>query len=158
MATAPDTHEWTRPKKLSKSITAKYLLLELLQTMINNYYVLSIAINDHFEVCQSLKNLGSPNIHRRLGGALGLLHPTLKKMTSFPDDVVAAWLNRQDEVLQHSGEPTWSTLENALRKIGQTGLAEDVKDKGKGICHAAASHASSGVHTQINSSTQTDSG
>ena len=106
--------------------------------------------------------MGSPNVHKSLGGALGLLYPTLQKMTTFPDDVVAAWLNRQDEVLQHSGEPTWSTLEDALRKIGQTGLAEDVKDKGKGICpglsHAAASHASSEERTQINSSTQTDSG
>jgi hypothetical protein len=73
-------------------------------------------------------------------------------MTSFPDEVVAAWLNRQDEVLQHGGEPTWSTLEDALRKIGQTGLAEDVKNKSKGMC-------SSGDHTisvRLNSSTQTD--
>lgn len=88
----------------------------------------------------------------------GALASNTEKMISFPDDVVAAWLNRQDKVLQHSGEPTWSTLEDALRKIGQTGLAEDVKDKGKEICHAAASHASGGERTQLNSSTQTDSG
>lgn len=81
-------------------------------------------------------------------------------MTSFPDEVVAAWLNRQDNVLQHSGEPTWSTLEDALRKIGQTGLAEDVKGKNKAICDIT-SHISSGDHNisaQLNSSTQTDSG
>ena len=77
-------------------------------------------------------------------------------MTLFPDDVVAAWLKRQDEVLQHSGEPTWSTLEDALRKIGQTGLAEDVKGKYKII---SDSHISGGDHSeQLNSSTQTDSG
>ena len=70
--------------------------------------------------------------------------------------MVAAWLNRQDEVLQCSGEPTWSTLEAALRKIGQTGSAEDVKENSKGICHAAASHASSGEHAQISSSTPTE--
>jgi hypothetical protein len=89
------------------------------------------------------------------------LYPTLQKMTSFPDGVVAAWLNRQDEVLQHSGEPTWSTLEDALRKIGQTGLAENVKHKisDKGMRYVT-SHASSGDRSsaRLNSSTQTDSG
>jgi hypothetical protein len=89
------------------------------------------------------------------------LYPTLQKMTSFPDEVVAAWLNRQDEVLQHSGEPTWSTLEDALRKIGQTGLAEDVKLKGKSKgMRYITSHASSGDHSslRLDSSTQTNSG
>ena len=87
---------------------------------------LSTAMSDHHEVCQSLENLGSPSVQRRLGGALGLLYPTLRKMTSFPDQMVAAWLNRQDEVLERTGEPTWSTLANALREIGQTGVAEDI--------------------------------
>ena len=82
-------------------------------------------------------------------------------MTSFPDEVVAAWLNRQDNVLQQSGEPTWSTLEDALRKIGQTGLAEDIDIRGE---HEAisdvTSHVYSGGHSErLNSaSTQTDSG
>ena len=79
-------------------------------------------------------------------------------MTSFPDKMVAAWLKREDKVLQDSGEPTWSTLEGALRKIGQTGLAEDIKGK-----HIAISdvdnHVNSGDHSErFNSSTQTDSG
>ena len=91
-------------------------------------------MQDHFEVCQSLKNLGTPDI-QRLGGALGLSYTNLRKMNIlFPDEMVAAWLNRQDDVLKHSGEPTWSTLEDALRKIGQTGLAEDVRS-----CHNSAS-------------------
>ena len=127
---------------------------------INGSYVLSTALRDHFKVCQSLKSLGSPNTHKKLGGALGLLYPTLQKMTSFPDEVVAAWLNRQDNVLQHSGEPTWSTLEEALRKIGQTGLAEDIQGKHKAVSDVT-SHVSSGDHNisaQLNSSTQTDSG
>ena len=79
-------------------------------------------------------------------------------MTSFPDEVVAAWLNRQDNVLQQSGEPTWSTLEEALRKIGQTGLAEDVRGKHEAVSDVT-SHVSSGDRSeQLNSSTQTDSG
>ena len=123
-------------------------------------HVLSTAVRNHFEVCQSLKNLGSPDVHRRLGGALGLLYPTLQRMSSFPDEMVAAWLNREDEVLQKSGEPTWSTLEDALRKIGQNGLAEDVKGKGQICMHVITSHASSGDHVsaQIDSITQTESG
>ena len=79
-------------------------------------------------------------------------------MTLFPDEMVAAWLNRQDNVLQQSGEPTWSTLEEALRKIGQTGLAEDVKGEHKAISDTT-SHVKSGDHSErLNSSTQTDSG
>jgi hypothetical protein len=74
-------------------------------------------------------------------------------MTSFPDEMVAAWLNRRDEVLQRSGEPAWSTLEDALRKIGQTGLAEDVKRK---RFIPRLRRFTSGDN--INPSTQTDSG
>ena len=80
-------------------------------------------------------------------------------MTSFPDEVVAAWLNRQDNVLKHSGEPTWSTLEEALRKIGQTGLAEDISGKHEAI-NDVTSHVNSGDRSErFNSaSTQTDPG
>ena len=74
-------------------------------------------------------------------------------MSSIPDEMVAAWLNREDEILKHSGEPTWNTLEVVLRKIGQTGLAEDVKIKR--ICHGTSHSSGDG---QIDSSTQTDSG
>ena len=98
-------------------------------------------------MCQYLKNLSSADI-QRLGEALGLLYPTLQKMSSFPDEMVAAWLNRQDNVLSCSGEPTWSTLEDALRKIGQTGLAEDVKTEK--ICHSI-SHESSDHNTTAQS-------
>ena len=105
---------------------------------------LSIAISDHFLICQFLKNVSKEDV-QRLGGALGLSYPALQKMNSFPGEMVAAWLNRQDKVLQHSGEPTWSTLEDALRKIGQTGLAEDLKTKR--IVHDT-SHNSSGNHAR----------
>ena len=110
---------------------------------------LSTAMSDLHDVCQSLNNLVSPDV-RRLGLVLGLLYPTLEPMMSL-DQMVAAWLNRQDDVLSRSGEPTWSRLADALREIGQTGLAEDIKRK---------SHSRSGDHVgaQINSSIQTDTG
>ena len=44
------------------------------------------------------------------------------------DDVSAAWLNREDQVLEKSGEPTWSRLVDALEKIGQRGIAEDIRN------------------------------
>ena len=76
-------------------------------------------------------------------------------LSSFADEMVAAWLNRQDEVLQRSGEPTWSTLADALTKIGQTGLAKDIRR----ICHDT-SHSSPGNHAsvQFDPSTQIDTG
>ena len=50
----------------------------------------------------------------------------LRKMTEYPDDMVAAWLRREDFVRSMSGEPTWRTLVEALRKEG---TARNVEDK-----------------------------
>ena len=53
----------------------------------------------------------------------------LRKMTKYPDDMVAAWLRREDFVRSMSGEPTWRTLVEALRKVGQEGTARDIEEK-----------------------------
>ena len=83
--------------------------------------------NDHFfEVKSSLKNLDSDKL-RDLGGALGLHYPNLKRMTNILDGMIEAWLNKENDVLDKSGEPTWSRLVEALEKIGQRGVAEDIK-------------------------------
>ena len=84
------------------------------------------GIADHYEVCQSLKTLSDREL-RDLGGALGLAYPNLLKMTQLPHEMVAAWLNRQDDVLTRGGEPTWKGLAEALKKVGQTGVAEDIR-------------------------------
>ena len=44
---------------------------------------------------------------------------------TYREDVIAAWLRRQDDVDQKTGIPTWSTLVKALRdrQVGQKGLA-----------------------------------
>ena len=42
------------------------------------------------------------------------------------EEMVAAWLNRTDDVLQRSGEPTWETLVTALEKVGHNGIAADI--------------------------------
>ena len=64
---------------------------------------------------------------RRVGGALGLAYDVLEKMRSYPDDMVAAWLRKEDYVIRMSGEPTWRTLVDALRKVGQEGTARDIE-------------------------------
>ena len=76
----------------------------------------------------SLKNLDTEKL-RDLGGALGLSYPNLKRMNAILDDMSAAWLNKEDNVLEKSGEPTWNRLVEALEKIGQMGVAEEIRNK-----------------------------
>ena len=65
---------------------------------------------------------------------MGLTQPKLKTMmesTTFLDDVVAAWLRKEDSV-KEKGEPSWTVLICALRhrRVSQTGIADGiVKDK-----------------------------
>ena len=68
-----------------------------------------------------------------MGGALGLTYDVLEKMKALPDDMVAAWLRREDFVVNMSGEPTWRTLVEALRKVGQEGTARDIIEKEESI-------------------------
>ena len=60
------------------------------------------------------------------------------RMSRLPDDLVTAWLNREDNVLKCSGEPTWKKLAVALMEIGQTGTAEDIR---KEKCYRGSSLA-----------------
>lgn len=70
-----------------------------------------------------------------LGLALGLTRTTLEEMmdsTTFLEDVIAAWLQKEDNV-NDKGEPSWTVLISALKhpRVGQTGIANDIaKDKG----------------------------
>ena len=70
-----------------------------------------------------------------LGLALGLSQGKVKKMKvsdTFLDDVLAAWLRREDDV-EKRGLPSWKTLVGALKHklLGQTGIASDIcRDKG----------------------------
>ena len=68
-----------------------------------------------------------------LGLHLGLLYPTLEKIGNDNLDkveqcktkMIAAWLKRQDNVLQ-VGVPSWSVLQTALRKIGENEVADQL--------------------------------
>lgn len=48
-------------------------------------------------------------------------------MSTLPDDMIDAWLNREDDVLDTSGDPTWKSLCKALKEIGQNGIANKIE-------------------------------
>ena len=85
-------------------------------------------LSTHYKVVSYLRKLDDRQI-RYVGGALGLAYNTLDKMKDVPSDMAAAWLRREDYVMAASGEPTWKTLVNALRKEGQEGTARDIEEK-----------------------------
>lgn len=64
---------------------------------------------------------------RQLGTALGLCYSNLEKMKNLPDDMVAAWLRREDDVEARGGILSWSQLADALQEIGQTGTATKIR-------------------------------
>ena len=89
---------------------------------------------DLFDIKCYLLDLEKNHIYN-LGLALGLSQRKVKRMRdseTFIDDVLAAWLRREDDV-QKRGVPSWRTLVKALkhRLLGQTGAASDIcRDKG----------------------------
>ena len=80
---------------------------------------------DHYTVTKHLRDLSNEDLIR-VGGALGLYYPRLRKMTPLLEELVAAWLNKDDNVRVASGDPTWESLIKALRDIDKTGLAEEI--------------------------------
>lgn len=80
------------------------------------------------KVCLHLKPLENRDLIL-LGQALGLLRSNLKKMKDLPEDMIDAWLNRTDHVLETSGEPTWKSLCDALKEIGQIGIVTDIQSQ-----------------------------
>ena len=89
---------------------------------------------DLLDVTDYLQNIDKIHIYN-LGLVLGLRHNKVKTMmdsATFLDDVIAAWLRKEDKVPE-KGEPSWIVLVNALkhRRVGQTGIANDIaKDIG----------------------------
>ena len=62
---------------------------------------------------------------QNVGRALGLINTY--KMKNLPEEMVAAWLRREDVVMSMSGEPTWRSLIQALRKVGQEETASAIE-------------------------------
>lgn len=82
-------------------------------------------MRDLNEIATYLRNLDT-NHYVSLGGEFGLFHPKLNRMRHYPNDVVAAWLRREDDV-SNKCRPTWRNLALALEHIGQNGIAEAVR-------------------------------
>ena len=67
---------------------------------------------------------------------MGLSYFKLQRMMDSPlfyDEVVAAWLRREDDVEKKAGHPSWRSLVRALReqRVGQYGIAGMIsRDKG----------------------------
>lgn len=93
-------------------------------------------------MCQFLQSIDEAEI-RRLGTALGLNYTKLNKMKTLPDDMVAAWLRREDQVEEMSGMPSWSQLADKLQEIGQTGIATDIKNATGARMHSVLQEAGS---------------
>ena len=98
----------------------------LTSSVSSTMYTATDLSTDHFKVTNYLRKLDDRQI-RYVGGALGLAYNILDKMKNLPEEMVAAWLRREDFVMSMSGEPTWRTLIQALRKVGQEGTARDIE-------------------------------
>ena len=83
-------------------------------------------MEDHFDVVQYLSELQTIQI-TRLGGALGLHYSNLKKMKSPLDDMVEAWLRKDDSILAKSGSPSWKSLVEALEVNNCNGIANKIR-------------------------------
>ena len=92
-------------------------------TLILFFIMVSDLNSHHFKVVTYLHDLDRQQI-RDLGGALGLTYSNLEKMSVFPADMVAAWLRREDNIV---GEPTWRSLVQALKRVGQGGVAYKIE-------------------------------
>ena len=105
-----------------------YVVMVVITLICILYYMYTPDLStDHFKVTSYLRKLDDRQI-RYVGGALGLAYDILDKMKNLPEEMVAAWLRREDFVMSLSGEPTWWTLIQALRKVGQEGTARDIEE------------------------------
>ena len=87
-------------------------------------------MSHHRDVNRYLYDLDNEQIVS-VGLALGLNYAKLKRMRSLPGDMVAAWLRREDSVLE-VGDPMWKVLWVALKDVGQTGLALKIQQEQQG--------------------------
>lgn len=85
-----------------------------------------------------------------LGVALGLSYQTASKRMGNDDQllkhIVAAWLNREDNVISQSGEPTWSVLADKLEEIGHEEIAASIRKKSDGPQHTRGEGAGGCPH------------
>ena len=87
------------------------------------------AEKDLVNIAEYLSEIGKAEI-LKLGLVLGLTHNKLKanmNSDTYLYDVIAAWLRKEDYV-EEMGEPSWTTLVNALKHptVKQEGIANKI--------------------------------
>ena len=83
-----------------------------------------LTMADHSKIENFLEGLDSEQVIR-LGTSLGLLYPSVKKMKTLAD-MIAAWLREEKNVTK---SPSWNSLVDALKDIGQNGIASAIEKK-----------------------------
>lgn len=92
---------------------------------IRNYVQTNAGMGDLNDIICYLHDMDTKQL-RSLGLAFGLHHPNISKMEHFPNDLVAAWLRREENVCLQC-PPSWRNLVKALEEINQIGIATDVR-------------------------------
>ena len=100
--------------------------------MPTHLFPLYTELKDMVTVRGYLINLDKEQV-RTLGLILGLHHITLSNKyegssVSYLDDVLTAWLRKQDDV-EEKGVPSWATLATALenQQLRQVGIARKIR-------------------------------
>ena len=90
-------------------------------------------MKDHFPVTKCLEDFSNDEL-MSLGTALGLRYTKVRNMRCpLLGEMVAAWLNGEDEVLSVTGAPSWDSLSKALKKINQPGIADKIPKEKVGV-------------------------
>ena len=73
-----------------------------------------------------LKDMKTSDLDQ-LGGFLGISYIKRERFQpdSYPKELVASWLRREDDV----SIPSWNVLVDALKEIGQMGIAQKITSK-----------------------------
>ena len=109
----------------------RYLVVQL-EELLRADYILLISIpgeEDLTDITDYLLPLEKIHIYN-LGLVLGISQhkaKTIMNSDTFVDDVIAAWLRREDQV-KKKGEPSWTVLVSALEhpRVGQCGISHDI--------------------------------
>ena len=124
-----------------------------IEGFVTSYSTLLSGESDLFDITTYLHVMEKSHIYH-LGVVLGIRQTKLKALKdsdTFLDDVISAWLRKEDQVTE-KGDPSWTVLVNALKdaRVGQLGISDKIaKDKG-GLCDNTynfhkCSHASVGL-------------
>ena len=87
----------------------------------------SLTRADHAKIKKFLRVLTNEEL-RNVGLELGLSYNHLEKMGhDCLNELVHCWLNKDDDVMETSGAPSWKSLAKALEEAGFTGVASNIR-------------------------------